>query len=267
MSSWWEGPMVGFDLETTSPDPETARIVTAALVVIDGGVLVEHRDWLADPGVVIPEEAAAIHGVTTERARAEGCPIADVVADVANALRDRPAGAPLVAFNARYDLTVLDRELRRHLGVSLPVALAPTAGVAYLNVIDPLVIDKWLDRFRPGSRKLDAICAHYRARLDDAHEAHADALAAVRCAYAIGLRGDVVRSIRQWKRWEDRRELEQLREQWETVRYDLGLLHAAQERWAYDQAVGLAQHFREAGKPGADDVRTEWPLIPATVAA
>lgn len=24
----------------------------------------------------------------------------------------------------------------------------------------------------------------------------------------------------------------------------------------------LAQHFREAGKPGADEVRTEWPLVP-----
>jgi DNA polymerase-3 subunit epsilon len=44
-----------------------------------------------------------------------------------------------------------------------------------LLVVDPLVIDKWLDRYRKGSRKLEAICAHYGAVLDEAHDADFDA--------------------------------------------------------------------------------------------
>ena len=45
--------LVGFDLETTSADPRTARIVTAAVVPARGQALT----WLADPGVPIPAEA------------------------------------------------------------------------------------------------------------------------------------------------------------------------------------------------------------------
>ena len=40
------------------------------------------RDWLADPGVPIPDGAAAIHGITTARARADGRPAREVVAEV-----------------------------------------------------------------------------------------------------------------------------------------------------------------------------------------
>ncbi|MCA1943131.1 MAG: 3'-5' exonuclease, partial [Yonghaparkia sp.] len=77
-----------FDLETTGVDVRTARIVTACVAVLDAsGAVVARRDWLADPGVEIPEGAAAIHGITTERARAEGRPAAEVVAEVVGELR------------------------------------------------------------------------------------------------------------------------------------------------------------------------------------
>ena len=49
--------MLSFDLETTSVNPKEARIVTSALVRIDGRE-VDKREMLADPGVEIPEEAA-----------------------------------------------------------------------------------------------------------------------------------------------------------------------------------------------------------------
>jgi DNA polymerase-3 subunit epsilon len=107
---WTDGRMVGFDLETTSPDPEEARIVTAAIVEVGGGEPTVERTWLVDPGVEIPEQAAAIHGITTERARAEGVPTREAAMTIAATL-DRIASMrwPLVIFNARYDLTVLDR--------------------------------------------------------------------------------------------------------------------------------------------------------------
>lgn len=253
--TWWEGRMVAFDLETTAADPEEARIVTAAVALCGGGQPTETKTWLADPGVEIPEEAAAVHGITTEHARAEGRPAEEVVREVVTHLAVELArsGGPLVIFNARYDLTVADRECRRY-GV-------PLLQDRHFNllVVDPLVIDKWLDRYRKGSRKLEAICGHYGATLDDAHDASFDALAAARLAWCVGAKGQVVRQV--WNA-EMGREKAALVSEWERVRGDLFHLHAAQRRWAHEQAVGLAEHFRSKGED-ASGVRTEWPLIPA----
>lgn len=235
-----------FDLETTSADPEEARIVTAAIAFVGGGLRTDPHDWLADPGVTIPPEAVEVHGIDTLRAQADGRPAAEVIREVRDmlALHD----GPLVAFNARYDLTVLDRECRRH-GID---PLDPAA----LSVIDPLVIDKWLDRYRPGSRKLDAMCEHYKARLDGAHDAAADAIAAARCAWRI-LQAHVVRRVRNER---EHRELEALCDEWDRARVSIHALHDAQATWAHDQAVSLAEYFAEKGEP--QDVATAWPVIP-----
>lgn len=167
-----------FDLETTGVDVRTARIVTACIAVLDAtGALVSRRDWLADPGVEIPEGAAAIHGITTERARAEGRPAADVVAEIVAELRAHlSAELPLVVYNAPYDLSLLRFEAERH-------AVAPLVEPA--PVIDPLVIDKAVDRYRKGKRTLEAAAAHYGVSLDGAHDAGVDAIAAGHVARAI----------------------------------------------------------------------------------
>ncbi|QMU75971.1 hypothetical protein GXW83_09710 [Streptacidiphilus sp. PB12-B1b] len=101
--SWLNETLVGFDLETTGTDPAESRIVTAALVEAKGGEVVRERGWLADPGVPIPEEAAAIHGVSTARAVAEGRPVVEVADEVAAALCYHwRAGVPVVVFNAPF---------------------------------------------------------------------------------------------------------------------------------------------------------------------
>jgi DNA polymerase III subunit epsilon len=71
---WHRGVMCAFDTETTGPDPESARIVTACVVHVDGSgeMPPEAQAWLIDPGTDIPAEASAIHGITTEHARANG---------------------------------------------------------------------------------------------------------------------------------------------------------------------------------------------------
>lgn len=259
--TWWDETLVGFDLETTSPDPREARIVTAAIVICrpfePEARRVTRIEWLADPGVEIPEEAAAIHGVSTERARAEGQPAADVVRHVAESLATL-AEHPLVVFNARYDLTVTDRECRRHGIGPLPLVFGPT--------VDPLVIDKQLDRFRRGSRKLDAMCAQYGATLDAAHSADDDALAACRAAWVLGAKGRVIRQIRQWggHARHDEAERAELEAEWEAVRYDVGLLHEAQQRWAEAERVRFAEYKRSIGDDEtADRVEDErgWPVL------
>lgn len=171
---WWEGPLVGFDLETTGPDPDTARIVTACVVVDTPGQAPVVTTWLVDPGVEISEGATAVHGITTEHAREHGERALHAVASILSVLDSQDA--PLVAFNAAFDFTVADREARRH-GLR-PLDPEP--------VIDPFVLDKQADRYRRGGRKLTDVAAHYGVDLTDAHTADADALAAVHVARAIG---------------------------------------------------------------------------------
>lgn len=247
---WWDERMAALDLETTATDPEQARIVTAAIVYVGGGQPAEPRTWLADPGVEIPDEAAAVHGVTTDRARAEGRPVAEVLAELLAALVAWGSTRPLIICNARYDLTVLDRELRRHGLGPLPPLL----------VIDPLVLDKHVDRYRPGSRKLVDACEWYRLPALDAHDALADALAAARLVHRIVKLAQIVRQA-----WNVEMEVERdaLIEEWDRLRLDPAALFEAQRRWAADQAVGLAEHFGRNGDADlAAEVRSEWPVIP-----
>ncbi|MFI9463837.1 3'-5' exonuclease [Streptomyces xiamenensis] len=236
--SWTDQPMAGFDLETTGVSVEDDRVVTACVARVGRGLTTAPVTWLADPGIDIPEGAAAVHGVTTERARAEGRPAAEVVGEIVASLAEVVAdGLPIVAMNASYDLTLLDREARRH-GVTPLVD--EIGGPDRLRVIDPRVLDKRIDQFRRGSRTLTALCAHYGVRLDGAHSSDADALAACRVAWRIGQISPGLAAT------------------------DLAVLHEQQIAWAAEQADSLADYFRSRGRvQDAAGVRRDWPLIPA----
>jgi DNA polymerase-3 subunit epsilon len=81
---------------------------------------------------------------------------------------------PLVAFNAPYDFSILKSEAQRY-------GLTP---LTPMPVIDPLVLDRKLVKFRSGkgSRTLIALCRDYGVALQDAHNSTADAVAAGRLA-------------------------------------------------------------------------------------
>ena len=230
--SWHHGRLAAFDIESTGISPEHDRIVTATVSVVGGGLPTVSTSWLADPGIEIPEGAARVHGITTERARAEGRPAQDVVREIVETLAQQTAaGVPIVAYNARYDLTMLDREARRH--AILPLVDRP----GELLVVDPFVIDKQIDTYRKGRRKLTDICAVYNVVLseDDAHAADADAIAAARVAWRMG-------------------------ERFEELRVGIRELHASQIIWAADQAASLEEYFRSQGKN--ETCEREWPIVP-----
>lgn len=170
---WAEGPLVGFDTETTGVDVGADRIVTAAVVRRVGGHAVT-RSWLIDPGVEIPAAATAVHGITTAHARAHGRAPAGALEEIAEALAGALGrGEPVVAYNASYDLSLLDAELRRHGLATLPERLGRDVRV----VVDPLVLDRWLDTYRPGKRRLGDLCAHYGVRAGTLHSADTDVVA------------------------------------------------------------------------------------------
>lgn len=226
----WTRVIGVFDLETTGVDVTRDRIVTAHVGVLDadGGVLTA-RDWLADPGVPIPDQAAAIHGITTAHARAHGRAASGVVAEVIDALAGIfAAGIPVVAYNAPYDFSLLKHEALRH-GIAPLVSPSP--------VIDPLVMDKRYDRYRRGKRTLSMVAAHYAVRLDGAHEASADAVAAGRVALALADR---------FAAW---------------LPPTLDELHTHQVGWARSQAESLTEYFIRIGRLDPEDtVDGRWPI-------
>ncbi|MGV9254127.1 exonuclease domain-containing protein [Streptomyces sp. NPDC003697] len=190
---WYRELLTGFDLETTGTDPREARIVTAAVIEVRDGQPLGRREWLADPGVEIPADAVAVHGITNERAVAEGSPadrVADAIADVLVAYWQ--TGVPVVAYNAAFDLSLLAAELRRH---GLPSLRDRLGGAPPGPVVDPYTIDRWADRYRRGKRTLEAVCAEYGVVLGSAHDASADALAAARLACAIAARHPKVAAL------------------------------------------------------------------------
>lgn len=175
----WANVLAVFDTETTGIQPDTTRIVSAHISVLNPYGEVEDRsDWLINCGIDIPEQATAVHGITTERMKAEGAPAADSVYEILTKLQAfLAAGIGVVAYNAAYDFTILDREATRY-GFD-PLELPRP-------IIDPLIIDKQMDKYRKGKRTLEAASAHYGVELTGAHDASADAIAAGRVAQAIG---------------------------------------------------------------------------------
>lgn len=105
-----------FDLETTGVDPETARIVTASFGYLDAsGATQDGFQILVNPGVEIPPAATAVHGISTAKAVQDGISPLIALDRICGAMQEaRGRDVPLVIFNAPYDLTVLDREIRRH---------------------------------------------------------------------------------------------------------------------------------------------------------
>ncbi|MGV9316967.1 exonuclease domain-containing protein [Streptomyces sp. NPDC003691] len=240
MTSWFEGPLAAFDTETTGVDVEEDRIVSAALVVQEeAGARPVVTRWLVNPGVPVPRAAVDVHGLTEEHVQRNGRWPAPVMEEIARALAEQCAAArPLVVMNAPFDLTLLDRELRRHRATSLSRCLENVP----LCVLDPRVLDKHLDRYRKGRRTLTDLCEQYEVVLDGAHEAAADATAALEVCRAVG------------RRFAARME-----------RLSAAELHTLQAVWHAGQARGLQAWFARSGSPEAVD--PAWPLRPELPAA
>ncbi|WKS56441.1 3'-5' exonuclease [Corynebacterium accolens] len=215
--------MLAFDLETTSANPKDARIVTSALVRIDGRD-VQKVEHLANPGIEIPQAATDVHGITTEKAQAEGRPHEEVLKDTVDAIKAAwDDGLTLIVYNAPFDLTVL-RSLTGDFTVTGPV-------------FDPYVIDRVSDKWRKGKRTLGAVCEHYGVELGNAHEATADALAAARVA---------------WK---------QVRQHYPNLAQmdENELMEFQAVKW-YEDRVAFKKYLEGKGRD-ASDVATAWPLI------
>lgn len=240
MTDWHLGPLTPFDLESTGVNTREARIVTGYVATVlgraDGRRTMIGAQVLIDPGVDIPAGATEKHGITTEHARERGCDPEDGINSLAEALaQSLKARIPIVGMNLAYDFSLLHWECLRH---SVPtvaerMGLPPSAPVG--PIIDAHILDKHVDPYRKGSRKLVDIAAHYGITLDNAHTADADALASVRVAVAIADRHPEIAGM------------------------SLRSLHLAQKDWRAHQAAGLQHHFRTKGGKAEAYVDPCWP--------
>lgn len=233
MTEWHLGPLTAFDLESTGVNTREARIVTGYVATVlgraDGRACAVGADVLVNPGVPIPAGATEKHGITDEMVQARGAEPAGAINALAEELsQSLKAQIPIVGMNLAYDFSLLYWEcLRWNVAtVAERMGLPPSAPVG--PIIDAYVLDKHVDPYRKGSRKLESIAAHYGVPLDNAHTADADAMASARVAVAIAARHPTIAGM------------------------SLRSLHLAQKDWRAHQAAGLQHHFRtKGGKPEA----------------
>lgn len=181
--TWHEGPLAAFDLEATGVDTRTARIIEVGLFRFEADGSVEPLvDRLIDPGVPVPAKVTELTGIEPGDLAATGGSPIDVLAEThaaITALVDE--GVPIVLYNANYDWPLLTNELARHGLEQLPT-VPPTI------LIDPLVLDRHVDRYRKGKRTLGTVADHYGVGLEGAHRAAGDAAATVGVARVIAER-------------------------------------------------------------------------------
>ena len=288
---WHEQPLVAFDSETTGVNPAEARIVTAAIVHMAPGTRPRAHRWTIDPGIDIPDEAAEVHGWTTDRLAQEigrpGWAISEHTSSTGTTNRTRiPAeaaifeitaqlgaaigrGSAVVVHNAAYDLTLLEHENVRHQVDTL--ACRPN-GIS--GVVDPMVIEKQYDAYRK-------IC--YRAPGCDRDAGHHECggcrggktkcggcgatdkkLESLCNHYGVRHAGthdaadDAIAAARL---------LHKLLEAWPaTARLKLPTLHTHQITWRKEQADSLRAYFDKAGIEH-DGIPGDWPTIPMSVSA
>ncbi|MFE0819124.1 exonuclease domain-containing protein [Streptomyces sp. NPDC058847] len=268
MTPWHLQRMAALDFESSDKDADTARIVTCALILVNGGIPTDTRTWLLNPGIPMEPGAIAVHGITDEYAAEHGMPAEQGVAEIAKAISEEvAAGVPLVGHNiGGYDLNLLDRECRRHLGDSLEgIVRQPLT-----RVIDTMVLDRQAAPFRKrvsekqGPYQMRTTAETYGLPWDEeqAHGAEYDALMSARAAYKMGAiahtphrqRPDWVLALRT-NRFNSLRDV--------TVEE----LHQRQIGWYREDAERYQAWLRnpEKAKEKHDPeavITTEWPLRP-----
>jgi len=170
---WWRHSLVVFDVETTGLDPEADRIVEMGFARFENGEFVGSYGTLIYPGMMIPEEATSIHGISSaDVASAPTFPAALHMA--ANLCHN----AWPCAYNADFDKGFWLAELQR-CGIEAPWPIADPSCLW----LDPLV---WVRNQNGwGGNKLVDVAERHSVALENAHRATDDAVSAGRILFEI----------------------------------------------------------------------------------
>jgi len=224
---WSQNPLLALHPASTGLDPETAELVAVGIAAhgID-------RPWsrtlLVSPRTDIPPEASNVHGISTARARRDGIPVAEALAELATLLEvNRKHELPVVVYTARWGLTLLERESHRA-GFDL--------GLRGLLIVDPLVLDLHSHPARrTGQRRLPVLAHTYGvepARTDTPERA-ARVVVDLARSYATRFRAVAALSSAE--------------------------LHAAQSTWWVEHANDANRHREDLGR--IERISADWPML------
>ncbi len=153
-------PIIFFDLETTGVDTSKDRIVEISMVKVmpDGEEIIKTRR--INPGMPIPPESTAIHGITDEDVK--DCPMFQ---QIAKSLEQFVRGCDFGGFNSnRFDLPMLVEEFMR---AGIDVDFKRRKFIDVQNIFH-----------KKEQRTLVAAYKFYCDKnLEDAHSAQADTMA------------------------------------------------------------------------------------------
>lgn len=172
-----------WDVESSGIDVFEDRIVQMFFATVDAqGNLIDTWEWFINPGIDIPEEAAAIHGFSNEYLVEHGGEPKEVLPEIRDVFLEH-RHLTQIAFNMNYDLSILDAEMKRH-GVSDTFG---TWFATHGKLFDGLVADRHKDKFRKGKRNLETQAKHYGIEFDpaSAHNALYDCLITAKVSVAI----------------------------------------------------------------------------------
>lgn len=174
----WKAPMTDLD--------NWPRVIQLGMALYDADKkLVQEWDLIIKPeGFVIPKDASAVHGITTERAEVEGILLEEAVAQFQDAAK---RAKYLIAHNMSFDKNVWGAELLRS-GEDFPTELEQLCTM--LSTVNFCAIrgkwgNKW-PKLEELHRKL------FKKDFEDAHNALGDVRATANCFFEL-LRQNIIK--------------------------------------------------------------------------
>ena len=225
--TWLDQPLLALDSETTGTRPDFDRILTLCIGRSSKLGTWVSRTWRINPGVPIPPESTAVHGIGDADVTGWAQPF-DALIEIGQWLDAAAANRrPLVLHHAPFDLSLIDAELRRHTGQGIPDGLI---------VLDTLCLFRRFD-WTTGGRALTKLAARHGITFP-AHDAEADALASLRLLHILAGLNDLLPLV------------------------EPAALHEAQKTWWVLQQD--AAEAKALGNGTAFERQDCWPLIPFT---
>ncbi|TRZ41803.1 3'-5' exonuclease [Robertkochia solimangrovi] len=150
-------PICFFDLETTGIDVAKDRIVEISVLKVMPNGNRESRTWLVNPGIPIPAESSAIHGITDEKVAGE-----PTFKELSKTIYAMIKDSDLAGYNSdRFDIPLLAEEMLR-------------AGIDF-DLGNRVTVDVQTIFHKMEQRTLSAAYKFYCGKtLEDAHSAEAD---------------------------------------------------------------------------------------------
>jgi len=157
----------------------------------ENGNLLEQRNLIVKPvGYTIPIGAVRIHGITTERAKAEGLPLAEVLEDF-RLLLER--SSLLVAHNINFDHAIVGAEYYRLINEDPLLDFPKFCTMTSPEVIKHCALPAYSPRGGYKWPKLEEL--HYKLfkqGISGAHDALVDIAATARCYWELKRLGVIV---------------------------------------------------------------------------